>query len=180
MKGMKSEGIKLRWATHFNELFTTPEIVELAIETGCTIFFYSPDTGSKKTMTILKKGFTPSDIKGVYRLFRKKKVKVKLNLFFNVPGESFFTFISLLLFIAQVALSMRRLLFFRFTNIRIFPETEIFRMAQKKGIIKKESLLRPKYYDPYPMRVIGFFLHLPNRIALIIRKIFKKDLWFGM
>lgn len=142
--------LSIQWTAWFSIKPLTKEFMELAVESGCIDFAFSPDAYSNRVLKILKKDITPEDIMKSYYLVRTVKgAMVSYNFLVNPPGQNLFSFLQILIFLLKVKIGLRkRLISFNFWHtIRIYPRTELSRIAISEGVIDDSTdLLFPAYY----------------------------------
>lgn len=133
--------LDIKWTAWFYPKYMTEEFMKLAIESGCYLFEFSPDAYSNKTLHLLKKNIEKSDITKTYRLAKKiTNANVHYNFFVNAPGETIFTFLQLLFFYVRAKVFLgRKLKRFIISHLHIEPNTEIYRLALKRGLIDQKT-----------------------------------------
>lgn len=143
--------ISIEWTAWFSPKYITKEFMQLAVESGCVDFAFSPDAYSDRVLKILKKNITSEDIMNSYRLARAiKGAGVSYNFLVNPPGQNLYSFLRVLLFLLRARLGLRgKLVSFNFWHpIRIYPYTELSRIAVSEGIIDNDTdLLFPVFYS---------------------------------
>jgi len=167
-KEILKRNIKIGWRAFFNEKFIDRDFILLAKESGCNLFMLGTDGASTNALRNLNKVFTFPEVNKVYTLFREiKSANFDGAFMFNIPGDNLKSIINILKLIIPSILTMR----FRFhiTNMRIYPNTSLHKLAIEKRIIKQDAdLLLPVYYDPWPLKFISYFVNF-----------FQKSLYFA-
>ena len=167
-KEILKRNIKIGWRAFFNEKFIDRDFILLAKESGCNLFMLGTDGASTNALRNLNKVFTFPEVNKVYTLFREiKSANFDGAFMFNIPGDNLKSIINILKLIIPSILTMR----FRFhiTNMRIYPNTSLHKLAIEKRIIKQDAdLLLPIYYDPWPLKFISYFVNF-----------FQKSLYFA-
>ena len=176
---MLARGLSLRWQSYHNEKFIDGEYLELARDAGCACFTFSPDGISSSTLTALNKNLTEQDIERVYSLAKQlHNVKVEFSFFVNGPGESLGNLFRLFIFFWRLKLNLRKkLYFFGFGCIRIYPHTPIHALALEKGLVKEgDNLFEPVFYNPPPLRYVLAMLGPLIRAVLMARKALRRPM----
>jgi anaerobic magnesium-protoporphyrin IX monomethyl ester cyclase len=119
------------------------------IESGFNSLSYSFDALSQKTLDKLNKELNIRTIMDSCRLAKKFDMGVEAFIFSDISFETPLTAIETLKNILKIGAIMRnpRKLYFRFSGIRIYPQTLMHLEGVKEGNIKGgENLLRPLFY----------------------------------
>ena len=163
-KELKNRKVNVKWGGWFREDFVNKNFLVEAQKAGCICFEFSPDGTSQRSLDVLQKGITIQDIKRTCELIAQvEEAKVNYNFLRNVPGEdlqSVSSFHKLLSWI--MAKNLKQIGFIGLNSIRIYPHTAIYQTALDKGYIKAgQDLIKPTFYDPYPLNAA----YLPARCA---------------
>jgi 5-methoxybenzimidazole methyltransferase len=165
-------GPRLRWTAYFTMRGFDRELLETAAQAGCELFEFSPDGLRQETLDGLQKGMAAEELEKLLVLFAERtEPRFALQLMFNVPGARARDFLRL----AQAALLWPRrfpaLDFVAITNMRIYPGTPLAELALAEGVIARgQSLLRPVFYDPWPLRPLSALIHIGGRVRRQILK----------
>ncbi len=137
--------IKAPWSAWYNERVFTEDFFRLARSAGCRYFSFSPDGFSDKVLKSLKKNLSKKDVLRIYDLARRQaEASFGFNFFVNPPGQTYADFFRLMFFWLKVKMSLRGKLYgFGLGNIRIEPDTEIYRLALEQGLITAQTDLLP-------------------------------------
>jgi anaerobic magnesium-protoporphyrin IX monomethyl ester cyclase len=137
--------VKIPWSAWYNEKFFDDRFYKLAREAGCRHFSFSPDAYSEQSLSLLRKNLKVEDIHRVYALARAQQgASFGWNFFVNPPGQTYAAFLRLMLFWLKVKLTLRGKLYgFGLGNIRIEPDTEVYRIALEEGVIPLQTDLLP-------------------------------------
>ena len=136
----------------FNEAFTDREQLELARDAGCDLAIFGPDGGHSTTLKTYRKGLTTAQLEQAYRWCRELRLPYKCAFLMNGPGETPYTFARMLAFVLRLKLAAD--LRFSFSTMRIYPHTELHRLAMEKGIVAPDDdLVEPRYYNPHPLKI---------------------------
>jgi anaerobic magnesium-protoporphyrin IX monomethyl ester cyclase len=140
--------LNVRWSAWFKEKNIDREFLVQLKEAGCDNLIFSPDGFSDDVLAKLGKNITTQDILETYQILKRENgFEVNYNFFKNPPGQNFRNLISMVLFIIQAKMKLKKRVHFEFNSLRIEPHTKLYEIALKEGIIKKsDNLLFPKYY----------------------------------
>lgn len=138
-----SKHLPIRFSCYVSPGMTDPSILALLSEAGCVAVDFGTDSCSEGMLTSLRKGFSVKDIMRVSGACRRAGIDFCHSLIFGGPGETPET----------VDETVRRMDEIRpravvaMTGIRVYPGTEMERIALRDGIISPgEELLRPRFY----------------------------------
>lgn len=159
--------LHLKWSAYFSINGFDKAFLELATKAGCELFIFSPDGLRQRTLDALSKGITEDQIRQVMDLFKHSDYpEFTLEFLFNVPGATFGDFILLIRAKLSWRWKYRSLRDISVTNMRIYPYTPLHELSIKDGLIGPErSLLRPTFYDPWPLRAVSFMWGWPVRLV---------------
>lgn len=141
--------IKIPWTAWYNDREFDEDFLKLAKAAGCKYFSFSPDAYSDRALRMLQKNLRVEDIRRVYRMAKRENaLHFGWNFFVNPPGQTYLDFIRLMIFWLNVRFNLRdRLYGFGLGNIRIEPDTEIYRIARREGLLDQDSDLLPHKSD---------------------------------
>jgi radical SAM superfamily enzyme YgiQ (UPF0313 family) len=121
---------------------------ELAVEmrgAGFTSTGITPESASDAVLSRMKKGFTQADVLRAMRALRKARIPALWIFLFGGPGETRETARETLRFLEENA-GPTDFVFFA-DGIRVYPGTEMHRIAREEGAVgPDEDLLEPRYY----------------------------------
>ena len=145
IEGILERGLKIRWSAWFHENHLNKDYVEKAIKSGCYEFSFSPDATCNSALKALKKDITLNDIKFVLKMVEDiPDMKISMSFFANPPSNTFNGFIRLLKwFIWLKIIKRKQNKGFIIGSPRIEPDTEMYNIALKEGIIDKNVNLLP-------------------------------------
>lgn len=119
------------------------ELVKLMTDAGCIGISLGFDSGSQQILKNLNKKFTTEDVKRISALFSDHGVERMGFLLLGGPGETKETVEESLAFADSLKLDAMRLT----GGIRIYPDTQLAKIAKKQGVItSKTDLLYPRFY----------------------------------
>lgn len=161
--------ISVKWTAWFNEKNINEEFLKIVKKAGCAYLSFSPDSASDKVLKKLKKNISARDLYQTYKLAKKVNMKAEYSFMINAPGETVFTLIKTLIFIikARFVLGKNFMLhnMLMTTPIRIYPHTEIRKIAIKENLIDGNSdLVESTFYNPRPLKyivsILGYFTRM--------------------
>ena len=161
--------LNVSWSAWFHDKYLTKEFVQLAKKAGCNKFILSPDGFSDRILKRLGKSQNKGDILRTFNILNQfNGIEICYNFFKNPPGQSFISFLALLFFCFKAKLKMGKKIHFEFNSIRIEPNTKLYEIALKEGVIdKNDSLLYPKNYTNrhtrYIEKIFDFILRLKGK-----------------
>lgn len=141
--------VDIPWSAWYNERVFDHDFFKLARQAGCRDFSFSPDAYSDRALQILHKNLRVEDIHKVFDIARRENgVTFGFNFFVNPPGQTYWDFARLMLFWLRVRLSLRGKLYgFGMGNIRIEPDTAIYRIATEDTVITEDTNLLAETND---------------------------------
>ncbi|MCL5022769.1 MAG: radical SAM protein [Nitrospirae bacterium] len=142
-RAILAKRLRVRFSCYLTPAMSNLSLFRLLSEAGCVAVDFGADSGSDEMLGSLGKGFTVRDIHRVSAACREAGIDFCHSLIFGGPGERKETveetvrLMDLLKPTAVVAM----------TGIRIYPGTEMQRLALREGVISAgEGLLRPRFY----------------------------------
>jgi radical SAM superfamily enzyme YgiQ (UPF0313 family) len=140
---MIRRNIKIKWSTFVNPGFLTMDLLKWMGEAGCVGIEFGTDSGSPRMLKNYGKSFTVDDIVQSSQCCSKLEINHCHYLLFGGPGEDEET-------IEESFQLMDRLdptAIIAMLGIRIYPGTEMERIALSQGVIRKDSnLIYPDFY----------------------------------
>jgi radical SAM superfamily enzyme YgiQ (UPF0313 family) len=119
------------------------EFFDLYVKAGGYFAVLGADTFSQTMIENYKKPFNIDDIYQCAELAYKSRLKFGVELLFGGPGETMATVKESMAFLPKIKYS----LFLYGIGIRILPDTEMYEIARREGVVANRSeLLFPKYY----------------------------------
>ncbi|MBI4775592.1 MAG: radical SAM protein [Deltaproteobacteria bacterium] len=137
------EGLNIKWGAFFAPRGLRTEDFGLLKRAGLTHVEFGTDTLANDTCRSYDKSFSPEDVLEADEAAQKNELHVCHYLIFGGPGETMETAGETV----SLALRFTHSVIMPYLGIRIFPGTEIARLAEEEGLILPgESLLDPKFY----------------------------------
>jgi radical SAM superfamily enzyme YgiQ (UPF0313 family) len=137
--------LPIRLSVYLQPKFTDLSIFRLLKKAGCVAVDFGTDTGAPSMLESMKKSFTVEDISKASHACRDVGIDYSHSLIFGGPGETSETITESVRLMDET--SPRAII--AMTGIRIYPGTEIERLAQKEdSITPGQSLLTPRFYFP--------------------------------
>jgi radical SAM superfamily enzyme YgiQ (UPF0313 family) len=135
-------GAKISWGAYFSPNNFKKENMELFKRAGLTHIEFGTDSLSDTQLVNYKKHFTFSDIKNASDICYDLGIFYAHFLILGGIGETDQT-------LNETFENCKKLLhtvFFPFIGMRIYPKTELYDIAIKTGLTRKEDALKPVYY----------------------------------
>lgn len=140
---MKRRNISIQYTPYMSPYSPSREIFTLLKETGCDGITFGTDIISEKMLLNMQKGFTVADIFKSSDLCKELDIPFSMNLLFGGPGETKETVMESLHNIDK----MKPVAVGAMMGIRCFPQTPLWNIACKEGLISKDTnILEPFYY----------------------------------
>jgi len=141
--------LDIKWAAAFNPAFLNYNSMTEAVKAGCELFAFSPDGASNNSMRLLGKNFDLTSVDYSIALAKHiDGVNVGYSFLYDLPfcnGEHILGLSRLMLKMNALGSKLR---YFSLSKIRIYPQTLIYEIALKRGIIEKDTdLLKPTFYE---------------------------------
>ncbi len=135
--------LSIRFSCYLQPQATDPAVFTLLKKAGCIAVDFGTDSGSDAVLASLKKPFSKKDIRKASRACKDAGVDFCHSLIFCGPGETGETIVETVRLMEEI--SPRAVV--AMTGIRIYPGTELARVALQEGILDQgESLLAPRFY----------------------------------
>ena len=139
----------------------------LYAESGCNCFSLSPDGLSQKARDTLKKDLSEEDLLQAAKLIAETGVCSLYHFMVNVPGDSGETIEESKRMIDEIYRihgKNKSLGYVVLNHIRLLPQTESTRAAEKEGVLDHDqSLLYPIYYNPKPYQNLRYELETQSQ-----------------
>lgn len=165
-------GLDVRWTAYFSERAITADFVELALDSGCVHFEFSPDGCNDAALEKLGKGIGREQLAATYHLLEGyPRARFLCNLMWNYPQTGWRDFRDLLSLVFQL-LRMKNVVGIGVSNMRILPNTRLHKIAIQEGRISSDDpLLRPTFYDPFPWSVVSALINSFGRALKAIKNL---------
>jgi radical SAM superfamily enzyme YgiQ (UPF0313 family) len=140
---MVRQKIDVKWSAFVNPSFLNETLLYWMKEAGCVGIEFGTDSGSPRMIENYKKSFTLEDIIQSSRICFKLKVNQCHYLLFGGPGEDEETIEESFRLMDQLDPTA----VIAMLGIRIYPGTELERIALSQGVIREDSnLIYPHFY----------------------------------
>ena len=146
------------WMADFTPAFTNESFVKVAVQSGCTMFNFSPDGASDNALAALQKGVSMKDIRNTISLIKKVEgAHASFNFMYDLPRYNSEHIAGLVKLIPQMEYILReKLSGVYLTRIRVYPHTPLYHLALKEKLISKDSnIFYPTYYTSASSLKIG-------------------------
>ena len=166
-KEMIHRGMDIKWSAWFHDKYLTLEFVELAKQAGCRKFILSPDGFSDQALECLGKSQRMKDVMQGYQILKSVDgIEICYNFFKNPPGQTWASFIRMMLFCLKAKRELKHRIHFEFSTLRIEPYTGLHDIALREGAVTKDdNLLYPVQYTNKKTRSIETLFNLLLRVG---------------
>jgi radical SAM superfamily enzyme YgiQ (UPF0313 family) len=136
-------GLDISWKCIFIPAGCQSGLIEIMAKAGCKEVSLGFESGSGGMLRRMHKPFTLEDVRRASNLFRQHRIRRMGFLLLGGPGETRESVEESLAFAESLDLDALRLSI----GIRIYPDTEIAKVAREEGwIASDEDLLNPRFY----------------------------------
>ena len=143
LEKLAEQNLPIGFSCYMQPKISDPDIFRLLKKAGCVAVDFGTDSGSPKMLSSLRKPFTQDDIRAVSLACRKAGIDFCHSLIFGGPGETPETIADTFSLMDEI--SPRAVT--AMTGVRIYPGTEMERIAIEEGVIRAgQSLLEPQFY----------------------------------
>lgn len=135
--------LNISWRCILYPWLVDEELVEKMAEAGCKEVSMGFDSGSETILRVMNKRFLPDDVRRISDILKHYNIRRMGFLLLGGPGESKKTVEESLAFADSLDLEAMKITM----GIRIYPYTDLARIAINEGVIKPDDdLLFPKFY----------------------------------
>ncbi len=140
-RGILQKGLKIQWTGFFHPRFITPDFAELLSKAGCSGVELGIDSAADEILEQLQKGFGTTHIIAAMDCCKKAGLNTCCCLILGGPGENLHTLTET--FAVMEATAPDAVI--AYSGIRIYPDTEMERIALKEGY-DLGNHLEPRFY----------------------------------
>ncbi|MBF0102865.1 MAG: cobalamin-dependent protein [Desulfobacterales bacterium] len=149
-KAFQKKGISIPWGAFFSPIRPTKEYYTILADSGLTHVEFGTESLSTTMLSAYHKPFTQDHIFMAHEAAIQAGLKVAHYFLLGGPSESVETLDETLTLIEQLTKSV----FFFFCGVRIYPNTQLHRMAVSEGQISESTdLLAPVFYYSKSIRM---------------------------
>jgi radical SAM superfamily enzyme YgiQ (UPF0313 family) len=121
----------------------TPNLIEMLARAGCTEVSIGFESGAENMLHQMHKHFQPEEVRRASELLRQYRILRTGFLLLGGPGETMESAEASLDFAESLELDTLKISI----GIRIYPHTDVARIAMEEGLISsEEDLLFPRFY----------------------------------
>jgi radical SAM superfamily enzyme YgiQ (UPF0313 family) len=136
-------GLDISWRCILFPGGLSPKLIETIAKAGCTEVSIGFESGAENILHHMKKKFDLKEVRRAAELIRQHKIRSMGFLLLGGPGETKETAEASLDFAESLQLEAMRVSI----GVRIYPETDVGRIAVEEGLISSEQdLLQPRFY----------------------------------
>ena len=140
---MIQQKVKIKWSAFVNPGFLTEDLLKWMREAGCSGIEFGTDSGSSRMLKSYRKSFTIEDVLKSSRSCSTLGINHCHYILFGGPGEDEETIQESFQLMDQLSPTA----IIAMLGIRIYPGTEMERIALSQGVIHQEShLIYPHFY----------------------------------
>ena len=153
-------GVRVPWGAFFAPTRPPDGFYDRMARAGCTHAEFGTEAFSDRMLARLRKTFRVADVFAAHRAARAAGVHVAHFLLLGGPGESLETLGETL----DAAESLSDAALFFFCGMRVYPGTELERIARREGRLgDRQSLLEPVFYEPHGLPLAEIAAHVERR-----------------
>jgi len=146
-KTMIKEKIKLKWDCSTRVSSVSEKLVYWMKKAGCIHVSMGVESGSEKLIETIHKRITIRQVIDAFELFHKYGIPASMYLITGLPGENSQTVKDTLRLLKRLAKAKPE--FKKPALLQIYPNTEVYELAKKQGIIDDDYWLTPKLVPLY-------------------------------
>jgi radical SAM superfamily enzyme YgiQ (UPF0313 family) len=136
-------GLDVQWRCILFPGGLTPDLIEMLAKAGCTEVSIGFESGAESMLHRMRKHFNPREVRRASELLRQHHIRRMGFLLLGGPGETMESAEASLDFAEALELDTLRISI----GIRIYPHTDVARIAIEEGLIASdEDLLFPRFY----------------------------------
>lgn len=144
----QQRGMKVKWGGSCRANLMTDELCKRIAECNCATIAVGIESFSTTILKNIKKGVTPAQNENIIRLLRKHNVTPALAFMLGNIGETRETAYESFQYIKRLKLKPRT-----FTYPTPFPQTELWRICQERGLIGDPITFYEKYDNLHTLMV---------------------------
>jgi len=138
-----ASGLDVTWRCILFPGGLSPDLIELLARAGCTEVSIGFESGAGNMLHRMRKRFEPGEVRRASEWLRQHHVRRTGFLLLGGPGETMDSARTSLDFAETLELDMLKISL----GVRIYPHTEVARIAKEEGLISSEDdLLWPRFY----------------------------------
>lgn len=138
-----ASGLKISWGAYFSPKNIIREDLELYKRSGLTHIEFGSDSFSDRQLELFKKGFSWGDILNASKICDDLGIFYAHFMILGGPGEDDKSLDETF----KNSSALTNCVIFPYVGMRVYPSTELYKIAIKEGLIhNEEELLMPVYY----------------------------------
>jgi radical SAM superfamily enzyme YgiQ (UPF0313 family) len=136
-------GLDIHWRCILFPGGLKPNLIEMLAKAGCTEVSIGFESGAESMLHRMRKHFEPGDVRRASELLRQHHIRRMGFLLLGGPGETKDSAEASLDFAEALELDTLKISI----GVRIYPHTDVARIAMEEGLISsEEDLLFPRFY----------------------------------
>lgn len=128
---IKKRGLKFQFGCYGRVDSIDEELVENLRSAGCIMVSFGFESGSKKVLNLMGKGFGPEAIKKAIEIVKRGKIITRSSFFFGYPGENLLDILKTVYLLKKCKIKSYEIVWGR--HAIIYPETDLFKTLQDRG-----------------------------------------------
>jgi radical SAM superfamily enzyme YgiQ (UPF0313 family) len=138
-----SAGLEISWRCILFPGAIDPKLIEMMARAGCRETSIGFESGSHGMLQQMRKQFAPEEVRRASEMLRGVHIRRMGFLLLGGPGETQESVEESLAFAESLQLDALKLT----VGVRIYPDTEVARLAKEEGLISSDQdLLTPQFY----------------------------------
>jgi radical SAM superfamily enzyme YgiQ (UPF0313 family) len=169
----RSLGKNLRWYTYMAVVPFDDELAGAMSKAGCVGINFTGDSASPSMLETYRQPHLKDDLASAVRLCRANNMKVMIDLLLGGPGETPQTIADTISFIKQISPDCAG----ASLGIKIYPHTEMERIAASEGPMETNLNIKRKYTGPVDLLKPTFYISkaLGENPAKLVRDLIAGD-----
>ncbi|NOT49164.1 MAG: B12-binding domain-containing radical SAM protein [Acidobacteria bacterium] len=155
------------------------EVIAGLAKTGCEFLVYAPESGSKRTLEMIKKRVDLKNLEKSIRISVKYGIVTKVNFIIGFPSETRKEIFETLLFVLKLA--MLKVDDCNISTFSPYPGSELFRELQEEGAIGK---IDDEYFallmTQFDFTVAKTFCRHVSSWEIVLYRIVGMSLFYGL
>jgi radical SAM superfamily enzyme YgiQ (UPF0313 family) len=164
---------KLRWYTYMAVVPFDAELAQAMSKAGCVGIDFTGDSASRAMLETYRQQHVKDDLASAVRLCRENGMEVMIDLLLGGPGETPETAAQTIDFIKKIGPDCAGAAL----GVRIYPGTEMARLARAEGPLEENSGIRRRHPGPVDFFKPTFYIahSLGERPAQLIQDLIAGD-----
>lgn len=154
------EGTDISWSCSSRVDTINVELVKKLKKAGCHSIYLGVESGSQKSLNLIKKGITLMQAKRAIKIAKKMKLDTVASFIIGIPGETIKAIEKTVKFAKKLNPTLAQ-----FTIFTPYPGTEAYDFAEKKGLLATRDWSKFTTLDP----VMNLSSIPPHKLKKLLR-----------